>query len=295
MSTEETSPKERRFTDEVASFSLEPENRLNSNAIEAYKRDGVVCIRNAFGRDWLALIETGIDSALSGASTNLDVVKGNGVEGDFSFSSQAWMEVEPFRQFIFDSHAADLAWPFLESKSLVLFYDFLLIKQPRSQSAATPWHQDHSYYPLSGTKVINCWTALDTIPLETALRFVRGSHRPPTLYRAVNFESSGNEYRHARGERPPPPDFDNDDNAEILSTAMQPGDMLVWNSYTFHSAPGNRRNSRRAAFSLNWVGDDVTYTDTPALDTYRDPSLSAGQPIVCAKFPCLRGEMPVEK
>ncbi len=205
------------------------------------------------------------------------------------------MKVEPFRQFIFDSHAADLAWPFLESETVVLFYDFLLIKQPRSESAATPWHQDHSYYPLNGSKVINCWTALDAIPLETALRFVKGSHRPPTLYRAVNFDSASDDYRHARGERPLPPDFDNDPDAEILSIAMQPGDMLVWNSYTFHSAPGNRLDARRAAFSLNWVGDDVTYTDAPALDTYRDSSLTAGQPIVCEKFPCLRRKMTGQK
>jgi len=288
MVTRERNQKAERLTGEVASFALRGGNQPGSEAVEAYKRDGVVCIRNAFG-NWLELIEAGINSALAGASTDIDVVKGDAGEGNFSFSSQAWMNVAPFRQFIFDSHAADLVWPFLESEVLVLFYDFLLIKQARSRGAATPWHQDHSYYPLEGTKVINCWTALDAIPLESALRFVKGSHRPAICYRAVNFDRASDDYRHARNERPLPPDFDNDPTSEILSTAMMPGDTLVWNSYTFHSAPGNRLDSRRAAFSVNWVGDDVTYTDAPALETYRDPSLVAGLPIVCAKFPCLRG------
>ncbi len=78
MTTGEASLQGTRLAGEVAAFSLGPKNRLNGDAVEAYKRDGVVCIRNAFGHEWLALIEAGIDSALSGASTNLDVVKGNG-------------------------------------------------------------------------------------------------------------------------------------------------------------------------------------------------------------------------
>ncbi len=247
----------------------------------------MVCLRGAFARAWLELIEAGIESALAGASTDLDVVKGKRDGGSFSFSSRAWSEVEPFRRFIFESHAADLAWPFLESESLVLFYDFLLIKQPRSDSAATPWHQDHSYYPLAGTKVINCWTALDEIPLASALRFLKGSHRPARVYRPVEFGSQA-AYRHGDETRPLPPDIDNDPAAEILTTAMAPGDTLVWNSHTFHSAPGNRLERRRAAFSVNWVGDDVTFTGAPSLETYRDPSLLPGQPIDCARFPVLR-------
>ena len=94
--------------------------------------------------------------ALGGSSTNLDITKKDGDTGSFSFSSHAWMRVEPFRKFIFETPIADIAWSILDTWQLVLFYDFLLIKQPRSDNAATPWHQDHSYYPLDGTKAINC-------------------------------------------------------------------------------------------------------------------------------------------
>ena len=159
------------------------------DAVAAYKEDGVVCLRNAFSQRWLDLVELGIAQALDGASENLDVVKKPGDRGQFSVSSQAWRRVKSFRDFIFDSPMADLAWPFLESKYMSLFYDFLLIKEANSSSAATPWHQDHAYYPLRGTRAINCWMALDPIPQTTALRFFRGSHKAATLYRAVNFEN----------------------------------------------------------------------------------------------------------
>lgn len=269
---------------EVASFAAPADGA----AFAAYKHDGVVCLRGAIEPQWLEVIESGIADAVSGASTDLDIVQRAGDRGSFSVSSQAWRQVEAFRRFIFDSPAADLAWPFLESETLVLFYDFLLVKEARSGRAATPWHQDHAYYPLDGTQVINCWTALDEIPLETSLRFLKGSHRPAKVYRAVNFEAPEADYRHANFARPPPPDIESDPAAEILATAMAPGDMLIWNSHTFHSAPGNHLDRRRAAFSLNWVGDGVTYTAAPSLETYRDPSLSPGQPIAGEKFPVVR-------
>ena len=267
------------------------ENVISPEAVRAYKEDGVVCLRSAISKEWLDVIELGIRQALTGASTNLDVVKKPGDQGQFSVSSQAWQIVEPFRRFIFDGPVADLAWPFLESRYLCLYYDFLLIKEARSKNAATPWHQDHAYYPARGSKVINSWTALDPIPRATALRFLRGSHQPGILYRAVNFENQGQDYRHVRKERPEPPDIDDDKDAQILSTSMEPGDMLIWNSFTFHSAPGNSLDRRRAAFSVNWLGDDVTYDEMPALETYLDSGLATGERLISQKFPLVRGSV----
>lgn len=267
------------------------DNAISQGAVRAYKEDGVVCLRNAVSNDWLAVIELGIQQALQGASTNLDVVKKPGDQGRFSVSSQAWQNVEPFRRFIFDSPVADLAWPFLESRYMSLFYDFLLIKEAHSKNAATPWHQDHAYYPARGSKVINSWTALDPIPRSTALRFYRGSHQARVLYRAVNFEDQDQDYRHVRKERPEPPDIDNDKDAQILNTSMEPGDMLIWNSYTFHCAPGNSLDRRRAAFSVNWLGDDVTYDEMPALETYLDSELATGDRLISQKFPLVRGSV----
>ena len=107
----------------------------------------------------------------------------------------------------------------------------------------------------------------------------------------MNFENQEQDYRHVRKERPELPDIDNDPGVEILSTAMAPGDMLIWNSYTFHSAPGNRLDRRRAAFSVNWLGDDVIYDEMPALDTYLDPELATGDRLISQKFPLVRGSV----
>ena len=259
----------------------------DEHTVAAYARDGVVCLRNAHSAAWLTVIEQGIDAALAGGSEDLDIVDKAGDSGRFSYSSQAWQQVAPFRRFIFESRVADLSWPFLKSNSLTLYYDFLLIKEPGAARAATPWHQDHAYYPLRGSNVINCWTALDPIPLETALRFWRGSHAQKLIYQAAEF-SGESDYQHLRTDRPPPPDIDADTTAEFLAIDMNPGDMLVWDSHTFHSAPGNTSSNRRAAFSVNWTGDGAVFHDMPSLGTYRDDGIQDGMPIAGERFPTLR-------
>ncbi len=272
----------------VKAFALNDNMNVPESALNSLRHDGVICIRQAFSQRWLDVVEKGITQALSEASTDIDIVKRKKDTGSFSVSSGAWMQVQPIRHFIFESHLSNIAWLLLETRQLVLFYDFLLIKQAYSDNAVTPWHQDHSYYPLDGKKAINCWTALDDIPLESALQFSKGSHRAATLHRAVDFENPENDYRHARKELPLPPQDQQESFATILTTAVDAGDMLVWYSYTLHSAPGNRLNRRRAAFSVNWLGDDIVYNAKPSLETYRDPGLVAGRPIICDKFPLVR-------
>ena len=273
----------------VQSFSI-THNGIPGAANNALKQDGVVCLREAINSSWLEIVEDGIELALNGASTDVDIVKRKDDSGSFSVSSGAWMQVEPFRQFIFDSPVADYAWALLDTQQLVLFYDFLLIKEACSNSANTPWHQDHSYYPLDGIKAINCWVALDDIPEESALQFMQASHKTGTLYRAVDFDDPASSYRHARNELPLPPGKQIDFPSTVLTTAVRAGDLLVWYSYTLHSAPGNRLNRRRAAFSTNWLGDDIVFNGEPCLDTYRDSSQVVGQAITCEKFPLVRGQ-----
>ena len=261
----------------------------DSDARQALRDDGVVCLRRAHGSAWLSLVEEGIEQALSGASENVDIVEKPGDAGRFSFSSQAWRQVDAFRRAIFESRAPDLAFALLGSHSMNLFYDFLLIKEAGTANANTPWHQDHAYYPLHGVGVINCWTALDPIPMETALRFWAGSHQKACIYQAANFAGDA-DYRHIRSERPEIPAIDDDPAARILATELQPGDMLAWDSYTFHSAPGNTLGRRRAAFSINWASDVIRFHDTPCLASYRAPELSEGSPITCDKFPLIRSQ-----
>jgi ectoine hydroxylase-related dioxygenase (phytanoyl-CoA dioxygenase family) len=283
--------------DIVKDFHPETKLYAGSEAITTYKNDGVICLRNVFNERWLSSIETGIAQYCTDRESRNDAanvkVKHKSDKGSFHYATLMWKEADAFREIIFESHAPDLFGSILETEQLNLYYDFLLIKEPGCTKAITPWHQDHSYYCLNGHQIINCWIALDPIPQETSLRFVKGSHVDYPVHKAVHFVP-GREYNGVITERPLPPDFDNLAGVEILSCELNPGDALVWNSRTFHSAPGNTLDQRRAALSLNFCGDDVTYFDM-AQDPdppIRGEHLIDGGNITCESFPLLRQKEP---
>lgn len=53
---------------EVASFGVESTKLSDQDAIEAYKTDGVICLRGVIGDDWLSIIESGIEESLRTAN-----------------------------------------------------------------------------------------------------------------------------------------------------------------------------------------------------------------------------------
>lgn len=275
---------------EVASFTPLTKTDPGSDAVKAFRRDGVVCLRGAFGREWLDAIEKEVDTSIRHPTSAADVTKRPGDEGFFFYDTMMWKKNETFKTFVFNSHAADLFKPFLDTEKMFFYYDFLIVKSPRSGSATTPWHHDQSFYPFNGRKLINCWLALDEIPVETSLKFVRGSHKTEHIYRAQHFNPEKT-YENLPMDRPLPPNVDAEpEKYEIISAALVPGDTLIFNGRCLHAAPGNHRDTRRAALSTNWLGDDITYNDIPQqMDPpFRGENLVHGGPIECESFPRVR-------
>ena len=276
----------------VKSFDFSKDSQMMKEIIDAYKHDGVVCLKKAVPIYWLNKIEDGVNLFLKkkrvkGDPSNV-TVKYDEDSGLFHYATSMWKTIDPFRSFIFESGIPLRFGEILETTFLNLYYDFLLIKEAGCKSAITPWHQDHSYYCLNGKKVINCWTALDKIPSETALRFVRKTSDLTQVHQAIHFDPN-KEYNNTNKNRPIPPDFNNDTKHQILHSELEPGDTLIWNSRTFHSAPGNNLTTRRAALSINLAGDDVTFYDMSQEPDppIRGENLKEGSPITCESFPLL--------
>jgi len=278
---------------EVASFTPSANDDVGTQAIAAYKRDGVVCLRGTFEQQWLDKLEQGIDAVYKHGGVNgVDIKADPNDPGFFYYDSVMWPHIEEFREFIFDSHAPDLFRSLLQTDKLFFYYDFLIVKNAQCHRSATPWHHDIAYYPLKGTQIANCWTALDNIPLETSLRFIKSSNRSDVVHQATHFNPKS-EYPNLIKSRPKVPDVDTmaaTGDVEVLACEMEPGDTVVFNCRTLHSAPGNHLNNRRAAFSTNWVGDDVTYSDmAQTSDPHtRGENLVDGGSIECKTFPRVR-------
>ena len=276
---------------ELPSYEFESTSVPPTDAIEAYERDGVVSLRGAFSEEWIALLAHGMEIAISD-SLKRDTafnISTPGEPGFFFYDTFMWQRINQFKRFVFESNVADIAANVMRSKGLIFYFDFMLVKEPGT-SNKTPWHYDEAYWPIKGNQICNLWIALDHIPIETALRFLIGSHRWAESYNPVHFDPDM--YYADLPNIPPMPDWDVEPGDHKIAFApMNPGDCLVFNRRTFHSAPGNSlKTSSRRALATHWIGDDVTYnnklheTDPP----YRGEGLVHGGSMECATFPRVR-------
>ena len=276
---------------ELPSYELDPVTGSAPDAVAAYERDGVVSLRHAFNATWIELLAEGMEIAIKDGyqrNTAFNIAT-PGEPGFFFYDTFMWQRIDNFRKFIFDSNVSDVAATVMQSESLIFYFDFMLVKEPGT-SNKTPWHYDEAYWPIKGNQICNLWIALDDIPVQTALRFLVGSHLWNKSYNPVHFDPTM-DYADLP-DRPRMPDWDKEPGEyELAFSTMEPGDCLVFNSRTFHSAPGNSlKTSRRRALATHWIGDDITYndksheTDPP----YRGENLVHGGSMECATFPRVR-------
>tara|TARA_Y100001934_G_scaffold275291_1_gene369388 strand:+ start:5287 stop:6138 length:852 start_codon:yes stop_codon:yes gene_type:complete len=276
---------------ELPSYELDPIRGLAPDAVAAYERDGVVSLRHAFNDTWIELLAEGMEIAIKDGyqrNTAFNIAT-PGEPGFFFYDTFMWQRIDNFRKFIFDSNVSEVAATIMQSESLIFYFDFMLVKEPGT-SNKTPWHYDEAYWPIKGNQICNLWIALDDIPVQTALRFLVGSHLWSESYNPVHFDPTM-DYADLP-ERPRMPDWDKEPGEyELAFSAMEPGDCLVFNSRTFHSAPGNSlKTSRRRALATHWIGDDITYNDK-SYETdppYRGENLVHGGSMECATFPRVR-------
>jgi len=274
-------------TVEIEKFTPLAPGVPGGDALEAYQRDGVVCLRNAFSDEWVEKGRRAVAAALRARSRSnqYSSYRAAGEKGRFFFDTFLWKRLPSFREFTFESPAAELARRVMQSESLLLYFDMAIVKEPGT-SAETPWHYDEAYWPVSGTQVCNLWMALDHVPVDTALRFVAGSHKLDRDYLAVDFFTREDMKNH-RDSRPPQWDQIEGDH-RILLAPMEPGDCAILNLRTHHSAPGNlQRKNRRRAICTHWFGDDARFADKSweCNPDERGENLVHGGPLECATFP----------
>ena len=260
------------------------------DAIKAFERDGVVCLREAFPREWVDAVSRGMDIAQGGEHQPgfAFTIAEPGEHGYFFYDTFMYQRIDEFKRFYRESPAADLAMNILRSRSIIFYFDFMLVKEPGT-SAKTPWHYDEAYWPISGSQMCNLWMVVEPTPVETTLRFVRGSHRWTANYRLMSFDPRV-DYPDPPDD-PPVPDWDAEPgDHEIVYAPLEPGDCVIFHNRTHHSAPGNSlRSQRRRALATHWIGDDIRFNNKPhTLDPPHRAGLAHGGSMECKLFPRVR-------
>lgn len=263
------------------------ENLVTPADLEAFERDGVVVIRNAFAENWLESLAHGVERNIRTPGPDAARYTPEGAPGNFYDDYCNWQRIDEYRSFVFNSPAAAIVGALMRSDEVRFYHEHVLIKEPGTH-ALTPWHHDLPYYGLEGTQVCSMWLPLDPIRVSVCPEFVAGSHRWGRRFVPRLFISHDN-YAAVQDNYEQVPDINaRRDDYPILAWELALGDCIVFHMLTLHGAPGTTElATRRRAFSTRWLGDDAVFATRP-WDTsppFRDVHLNAGDPLHHASFP----------
>jgi ectoine hydroxylase-related dioxygenase (phytanoyl-CoA dioxygenase family) len=228
-----------------------PQRNLTRAEIEAYERDGVVCLRGVFPEAWIQRMADAIDRVVAAPTMMGGVV--SMPDQNFSGDLFLWKTDPDFCDFVYESPAAHIAQQVLGSKVVRHFYDQLFVK-PAGCHVPTPWHHDITFWPveLQCRNLCSMWITFDPVARESSgLEFVKGSHRWPQHFKAVtpNYDPYmlDSDFDDA-------PDIDaHRDEYDLYCPDMEAGDVLLFNAHVVHGSSANYSTDQpRRAFASRW-------------------------------------------
>lgn len=256
-----------------------PATDLTPEQIEAFWRDGVICVRQLYSQAWIERIRDFLDDIISKPSP----VTGPRGNSSFQADVNSWLTHDDVRDFVLYGPSAHIAQQAFGSERVTFYYDQIFVKDKLSP-LPTPWHHDLTFWPMSGDQIASLWTSVDPVDASSsALEFVAGSHRWPQRFRAIGLDGTDLTTGVQMDELP---DIDADRGRfNILSWEVEPGDALLFHGLTVHGARGNRsKQNKRRAITTRWCGDDIVYQPTSQTEIYRH-DLRAGDPFSAPIFP----------
>ncbi|WP_170367891.1 phytanoyl-CoA dioxygenase family protein [Ruegeria arenilitoris] len=261
-----------------------PHPLVSPEMIETYRNDGVVLVKGLFA-DHVDALREGVARNMADPGPYASENKKEGETGRFFDDYCNWSRIPEFRQVIQASPVAEVAADLMESRSVQMFHEHVLVKEPGT-SMATPWHQDGPYYFVEGRQTISFWSPLDPVTQAT-LRCVAGSHLWEKEVLPTRWVSE-EDFFPDEGQYIAVPDPEAE-GMRIVEFDMEPGDAVAFNFRTLHGARGNQSDSRRRAFSLRLVGDDARYVERPGRTSPPFPGheMRAGQRLREDWFPIL--------
>lgn len=242
---------------------------IDESFVDDFWRDGFVVLRDVIDPDVVSAMADPIARAISSSSTDLTElgsivtpgnvltdpnVSSNGNTGRFVAGTDHWINDPDFANFACATVIPQIVAQILRSESVWLYEDSVLVKEPNT-AEETAFHQDLSYFHVSGDQICIVWVPLDFSSPDTgAIRFVKGSHLDQTSYRP-NWFVSDEPMPGTKGERIPRIPAE-----AVIDPTLSLGDVTIHHARTLHGASANRSpDQSRRAISIRYCGDDARY------------------------------------
>ncbi|MGD9996475.1 MAG: phytanoyl-CoA dioxygenase family protein [Ilumatobacteraceae bacterium] len=250
--------------------------------------DGAVCVRGAFTPAEIAMAEAAIDANLASLSPRAKRASSDD-DGAFIEDFCNWQRIPEMEAFIRQSAAASIAAELTDSRTVRLYHDHVLVKEPGTRQH-TPWHQDLPYYNVDGRQNVSMWCPVDPVSRASTLEFVAGSHLGPWYMPRTFLDGQAKWF--PDGSLEELPDIDGDpDRFRVIGWELEPGDAVFFHMLTLHTAAGVDGTRRRRVLSVRFLGDDMVHaprrwTTSPPFPGL-DEQLPDGAPLDHPLFPIL--------
>lgn len=222
---------------------------LSTEERAAFAEKGWLVIRGAVGRERLAALEAALEAVVP---TSLYAVgyTGRVVEvASISRGSATLLEHAHDRQF------AALAAAALGVPRVRYFQDTVFIK-PGSGGGGVDWHQDYAYFTfLDRPAVVTVRLALTPCTKENGcLRVVSGSHRWGLAGEGLTFRA---DRVTSEGLATLSPERQAEVQNEHVAVELEPGDISIHHSLTFHCSQENPSARPRKTLAVRLVDGEV--------------------------------------
>ena len=115
---------------------------------------------------------------------------------------------------------------------------------------AVAWHQDASYWPLSPSKAVTVWLAIDDADLENGcMKFIAGSHHSGHL----TYRESSPEDHSVLGQTVENPE----QFGSIVVDDLKAGQASLHNDLLLHGSDANNSSRRRCGLTLRYAAAEV--------------------------------------
>jgi len=258
----------------------------DQEVIDAFARDGVVCIRGVLDPTEVAEASRAIEAVLADPSPLAVVASAGDDPGRFFEDFCRWTEIPEIERLARHSRLPSIAAALLGGEQVRLYHDHVLVKEGGTRQR-TPWHQDQPYYNVEG-RGVSAWIPVDPVPEAGCLELVAGSHRGPWLMPRTFLTGEARWF--PEGALAELPDIEADRSRfDLRRYDLQPGDAILFDFLTVHGAPGFPFDGRRRVLSLRYLCDQARHAPrrwrtSPPFEGL-DAALPAGAPLDHPLFP----------
>jgi hypothetical protein len=137
----------------------------------------------------------------------------------------------------------------LLGENVIAWGSHFFCKMPRDGKAVA-WHQDASYWPLSPSRTVTVWLAIDDADRDNAcMRFIAGSHHVGHLTYRPSDPSEHNVLNQT---------IDNAEQyGEVVDVELKAGEISLHCDLLLHGSEANHSDRRRCGLTLRYCAADV--------------------------------------